>query len=496
MHSIRTREHVTDLVLQMKKLSREAEWIEFKVNYKSPDSIGEYVSALANGAALSGKQFGYLVWGVADDSREIVGTRFDPMTTKIGNEELENWLLTLLSPRINFRFYQVIIESNPVVLLEIERASTQPVRFRGQEFIRIGSYKKKLKDFPEKERQLWRSFDQTPFEKRVAMERVDASDVLELLDYPSYFDMLDRPLPRNRNGILSSLAGEGFIHRCDAGRWNVTNLACIVFAKRLEAVQTVRRKAVRVIQYQGESRLETLREKVGGKGYAPGFDSLIGMIDGLLPQREVIEYAIRRTISRFPEAAVRELVANAMIHQDFFVTGAGPTVEIFENRIEITNPGGPLVDARRFVDCVPKSRNEALASIMRRVGICEERGSGWDKVASQCELHRLPAPLVEVPGDSTRVVLFSHRTLAEMSRRERVATVYLHACLQYVNRGYVTNASLRKRLGIEAKNSARASRLIAEAVDDGVISPEDPAAARRLMRYMPWWAKPDNLHGS
>ena len=100
----------------------------------------------------------------------------------------------------------------------------------------------------------------------------------------------------------------------------------------------------------------------------------------------------------FPELAVRELVANALIHQDFFVTGAGPMVEIFDDRIEITNPGEPLVDTQRFVDTPPRSRNEALASLMRRFRICEERGSGIDKVVLQVELFQLPAPLFETPG--------------------------------------------------------------------------------------------------
>ena len=203
----------------------------------------------------------------------------------------------------------------------------------------------------------------------------------------------------------------------------------------------------------------------------------------------VIEDALRKTVPRFPELAVRELVANALIHQDFFVTGAGPMVEIFEDRIEITNPGEPLVDTERFVDSPPSSRNELLASVMRRIGICEERGSGWDKVVLQSEVYQLPAPLVEVVGAHTRVVLFAPRPLSSMDRADRVRAVYLHACLRYVNREYVTNTSIRQRFGIEVRNSAKASRLIAESVEQGVIAPDDPTSAPKLMRYVPWWAK-------
>ncbi len=184
-------------------------------------------------------------------------------------------------------------------------------------------------------------------------------------------------------------------------------------------------------------------------------------------------------------------MANALIHQDFFVTGAAPMVEIFEDRLEITNPGAPLVDTQRFVDTPPKSRNEALVSLMRRTGICEERGSGWDKVVGQTEAYQLPAPLIETGDWYTRVILFASRPLTKMTKPDRIRAVYLHACLRYVNQEHTTNASVRKRFGIESQNIAAASRLIKEAVDADRIVPYDPAAAPRLMRYVPVWAAPD-----
>ena len=126
---------------------------------------------------------------------------------------------------------------------------------------------------------------------------------------------------------------------------------------------------------------------------------------------------------------------------------------------------------------------------MRRIGICEERGSGWDKVVFLSEYHQLPAPLVETAGENTRVVLFAPRPLSRMNRAERVRATYLHACLRHVNRQYLTNTSVRERFKIEIRNSAKASRLIAEGVQEGVIAPDDPTAAPKLMRYVPWWAK-------
>jgi predicted HTH transcriptional regulator len=488
MSSQRSQDYLVSLTKELRALPRESERVEFKVNDAEPQTIGEYISALANSAALVGQAFAYLVWGVTDGDHTIVGTSFDPQQTHVGNEELESWLLRLLEPKLEFRFFSVEIEGHRVVLLEIARAARHPVRFSGQEFIRIGTYKKKLKDYPEKERALWRIFDQTPFEDGIATERATGDDVLRLLDYPTYFDLLERPLPSNREAIFEALRDDRIIRNSNPGGWDITNLGAILFAKRLDSFHALRPKAVRVIQYRGNGRTETLKEQEFNKGYASSFEALISTINGLLPVNEVIGEALRKSTPMFPELAVRELVANALIHQDFFVTGAGPMVELFNDRIEITNPGAPLVDTQRFVDTPPRSRNEALASLMRRFRICEERGSGIDKVVFQVELFQLPAPLFESPEGFTRTLLFAHKPLAAMDKADRVRACYLHACLRFVTRQDMTNTSLRLRFGVEEQNRSTVSRLIREAVEAGAIVPADPDAAPKLMRYLPFWA--------
>jgi ATP-dependent DNA helicase RecG len=321
----------------------------------------------------------------------------------------------------------------------------------------------------------------------IAAERINNDEILRLLDYPAYFDLLEQPLPDNRGGVFDALANDNLIRPCEAGGWDITNLGAVLFAKKLSQFHSIKRKALRVIQYRGIGREETLKEQEGSKGYANGFEGLIGYINGLLPANEIIEQALRKTVPMFPELAVRELVANALIHQDFFVTGAGPMIEIFTDRIEITNPGEPLVDTQRFLDTPPKSRNEALASLLRRFRICEERGSGIDKVASQVELFQLPAPLFEVPAGFTRVTLFAHKPLTEMDKSERVRSCYLHACLRYVTRQSMTNTSVRERFGIPEKNAATASRLLNEAIDAGMIVVRDTEVGTRIRSYLPFW---------
>jgi len=487
MMTVRTDDYLHGLLKELCALPKETEWVEFKVNKAKPDDIGEYISALSNSAALCGKTNAYMVWGVDDIQHEIVGTEFDPSLVKLGNEELENWLLKLLAPKIHFYFYTIVIDEKSVVILEITRAFRHPVRFQGVEFIRIGSYKKKLKDFPEKERTLWRIFDEIPFDEMIAEERITEDQVLKLIDYPAYFDLMSLSLPENRQGIIDRLKNDALIVKCEAGDWNITNLGALLFAKNLSDFKHLKRKAMRVIVYKDNSRVETVREQEGTKGYACGFEGLIDFVNNLLPRNEVINDALRKDVTMYPELAVRELVANALIHQDLFAKGTGPMVEIFSDRMEITNPGIPLVDTDRFLDSPPKSRNESIASMMRRIGVCEERGSGIDKVVFQTEFYQLPPPKFEVYEEHTRAVLFSHKEFKDMKKEDKVWACYLHCCLSYVNREDMNNGSLRKRFGIEEKNSAVVSRVIKQAIDADLIKLYDPAANRNAWRYVPHW---------
>lgn len=481
-------EYLAELVEEFRNLPQETEWLEFKVNNSKPQEVGEYVSALSNSAALHGVPSAYLIWGVEDGSHRVVGTQFSLSGAKISNEELENWLLQRLSPRINFRFFSFEIDGHTLVLLEIAPAFRSPVRFSGVAYIRVGSYKKNLKDFPEKERELWRGFDTVSFEEGIAKDRLSPDEMLDLLDYHAYFGLTERPVPGLRESILKELEDEGLVHRSQTGGWCITNLGAVLFAKRLASFPTLERKAVRVIRYEGDTKLETASEQIGKRGYASKFEGLIDYINGVLPSKEVIGQALRKSVPVYPSPAVRELVVNALIHQDFSLTGAGPMIEVFDNRVEVTNPGIPLISTDRFVNNPPKSRNEKLALMMRKLGICEERGSGIDKVVFHTEDNHLPPPIFEQAEESTRAVLWAPRPLAKMDKTERIRACYLHACLKWVSGDFLTNTSIRERFEIEPQNKAAASRHIKEAVEAGAIRTFNESEAPRLRKYVPFWA--------
>ena len=282
-----SRTALEHLLKNLCALTNEQEWLEFKENNAAPDMIGETISALANGARLRGEPCGYLVWGVRDTDHAIVGTTFQPATARKGNEELEHWLVRMLTPRLDLRYHTINVDGQRIVVLEIPAALHMPVQFSGREYVRVGSLCKPLKNYPEKERELWQLLNVSRFEQGVAKAGVESDAILQLLDYPKYFELTGQPLPAGKDGILERLVADGLVLHGRQG-WGISNLGAILFARSLNDFGSLGRKGLRVIQYAGNNRIQTLREVPESKGYAVGFEGAISYINALLPVSEEI----------------------------------------------------------------------------------------------------------------------------------------------------------------------------------------------------------------
>lgn len=483
-----TAARLLSLIDDLRGLSAEHSSVEFKHNNDDPEMIGKLISALSNAARVAELAFAYVVWGVEDGSHAVLGTTFDPTRQRKGNQPLEFWLAQRLQPGIEFCFR--IVDSYQgfrVVLLEIPAAAPAPVEFEGVAYIRIGSATPRLSDYPERLRSLWARLQPYTWEVGTAAQFVPGDEVLAKLEYARYFDLTGQPLPDNRAGIFEKLTADRLIHPDVGGHWNITNLGAILFARRLSQFPALARKAIRFVAYDGDSRAATVTHRQDGdKGYAIGFGGLLEFIDTLLPQNEHIVSALRVAQPLYPAIAIRELIANALIHQDMTITGAGPLIELFKNRMEITNPGQPLVNPDRFLDLPPRSRNEALAALMRRMRFCEEQGTGIDKVLFSAELNQLPPPDFRYEGEAVRAVLFAPRRFAEMTPEERIRACYQHAGLKWVSGDRMTNSTLRERFGISSQNAAQASVIIKQTLAADLIRSADPQHPRS--GYVPVWA--------
>ena len=481
-------ENLDKLVRELLFLPHETEWVEFKHDNYDPQMIGRDISALANGAALMDKDMAYFIWGIDDETHEIVGTNYNLHNLKKGNQELENWLRYLLSAHADFEYKTVIMERKTVGVIVIRAAMNLPVTFEKQEYIRVGSYTKLLREYPAIQSRLWNKLQNQKFEEQIAKKDLSTEAVLDLLHYEVYFKLLNMPLPHQSNEVLNYLETDEIVIKQDNGLYSITNLGAILLAKKITDFPRVARKVLRIIQYEGKNKLYRLRENPPETGgYAVVFEDIMRYIHALVPAKETIENGLRKKQAVYAIEAIREIVANALIHQDFSITGAGPMVEIFSNRIEITNPGRPLIDVFRIVDTPPRSRNEKLSALMRRMRICEESGTGWDKSVIACELMQLPAPRMDIYEESTKVTLLSETKFSDLSTKDRLWGCYLHACIRYIQGDYLTNRSLRERFGLKTTSSGMVSRIIKEAIAQNLIRPFDQETAPRYMKYIPSW---------
>jgi len=240
--------------------------------------------------------------------------------------------------------------------------------------------------------------------------------------------------------------------------------------------------------YSGINKLQTREDMQGNKGYAVGFEGLVNFVHSAAPQNRSIEQVVREEVKMFPKQALRELIANALVHQDFLATGASVMIEMYDDRIEISNAGLPPISPDRFIDEY-RSRNERLADLMRRLGICEEKGSGIDKVVNAAEVYQLPAPDFRVGECRTTAVLFAHQNFSVMSKTDRIRACYQHCCLMYVSNKRMSNQSLRERFGSSEAKPATVSLVISATKEAGLIkADESETNSTRYARYLPYWA--------
>ena len=464
-----------DQVDQWRQLPSEHQRIEFKEAKRQYDfkKLCKYCVALANEGG------GRVLFGVANKApRPVVGST--AASDPVGMAEK---LFTALGFRVDVE--EITHPDGRVVVFHV------PGRPRGTAYHHEGAYLMRSGEqlVPMSEDQLRSIFAEGAAGclEESAMSGLSGHEVLDLLNTQAFFELLSSPCPTNAQAIIDKLVAERLVD-VQEGSYTIRQMGAVLLANRLRDFDGLVRRAPRVIVYDGKSKLETKLEHAGVKGLAVGFQGLVAFIVEHLPQNEVIEDALRKSVKLVPEIVIRELVANALIHQDFEVSGASPMVEIYDDRVEISNPGEPIVPVERFIDAY-QSRNERLADLMRRMRICEEKSSGIDKVINAAEVYQLPAPDFRVGYRRTSVIVYGPRDFEDMNRDDRVRACYQHCCLRWVMNDRMTNQTLRNRFRLPERKSAIASQIIAATVDAGLVKLDEAVgASRRFARYLPVWA--------
>ena len=453
---------------------RLLEFKEAKSDF-SRSRLCKYCVALANAGG------GHLIFGVTDAApRRVVGTKaFAGNVAAIEHEVLQETGVCISAEEVAHPGGRVLVFSVP------GRPRGFAYRYKGAHWMRVGESTVIMPD-----QQLREIFAETQPEwlDAHAKSGLSAEDVFALLDVASFFTLHKMPMPGPATEVLDHLAAQHCVERNGQG-YAIRRLGALLFAKQLSDFSELEYKAARILVYADKSKFKTRRDWTCDKGYAVGFSEMVKYVMEQIPQQEVIRHGIREAVQLLPEEMVRELLVNAMVHQDFTVRGKQLRVDIYSNRIEFSNPGEPLVEPDRFIDS-DSTRNGKLIGLMRRMGFCEQKGSGIDQVVLTAETHRLRAPEFRRDPKQTTVRVHGAETLAEMERGDRIRACYQHCVLKYVTGDEsMTNQSLRERFGAPPEKVFIVSSIIADTGKAGLIKPDTRAGkSKKYAKYIPAWA--------
>jgi len=446
----------------------------------------KHISAFAN---LPGG--GFLVFGIDDKGGKVLGITKKEADSIV--EKLASLCRDGVDPLVSIDHSIETFREKEVLFVYLKESAVKPVHLSGKtiedSFIRSGGTTRKAS---RQEVGALMLNSKTPtWEELHASKLLNEIEVITLLEYGKILELLDKPIPSSISEITQWMVDEKMLVDVDGKGFYITNFGAIAAAKDLTKFDGLSRKSVRLIKYEGKTKSLNSKEFPGNKGYAIGFEGLIQFIKGLLQDSEVVKNAFRVETSIYPEEAIRELIANMLIHQDFTIRGSGPMIEIFDDRIVFTNPGKllPSKSIDRLIRTTPESRNEILASAFRRYNICEERGSGFEKAVIAIEFFGLPPLRFEEFENSFKVTMYAPRKYADMSLSERIEACYQHSIIELYGSGGFNNASLRKRFGMHDKQAAQISLLIKEAIKAGKIKAKDAEnVSKKFSVYIPYWA--------
>lgn len=485
----RSNEELNKILSYILSQNRENELIEFKKESDAID-IGKYISALANSAAIKNQRSAFLVFGIDDKTYDIIGTKFDPYKIKCKQQEFFHYLGQNLSQNAEYSFHEFTHEGSDkrLILLIVYAAKGYPVEYQKERWIRVGSSTELLQKHIGKEKLLWKQLENSSFEQEIALDSKTGEEVFDLLDVANFFQMTGIYQPTDPEEQLDYLLRKNLI-KFNNGLWDITNLGAILFANNLDKFPKLRRKSIRLTVYQGNNKNVIAHDYKGSKGYAIGFTGLIAVIKKISPPwvEEISSTGLRSHKYILPEIALREIIANALIHQDFSTINSGPVIEIFDNRIEVINPGSLKMDKLRIVD-TQYSVNEKLSEFMNIINICEEKGSGIDRAINDTEEKSLPPIKIEETLNAVRVIIYKFIKFENMSIDDKIRACYWHCCIRYLTKEYMTNSTLRERFNLKASKISTVSRIIKQAQEQNLIRVFDSKVGTKSVMYVPYWA--------
>jgi ATP-dependent DNA helicase RecG len=400
----------------LRALPKEREWFEFKRNHYEPQVLGEYLSALANAACLAGEPRGYLVFGIDNETHDVVGTRLDPYATKAkGNQDLLPWLAAGLRPNTGFHAHIVEHPRGRLVLFEVGPAQDQPVSFLGAAFVRVGSSKTDLARHPEKARAIWAR-------RRDWSAEVCQAATLAELD-PDAVGKAREQFMVKHPGQASEVAGWDdvtLLNKARVLKQGAVTHAALVLLGRTEAAALLSPAVAKISWVLKDADNRELDYEHLGPPFLLAGDRLQKRIRNLIVRALPSGTLFPQEITQYDPWVIREALHNCIAHQDYGLQGRIVVVE-FPDRVLLTNVGEFLPgDVETVIrQDAPQAiyRNPFLADAMVELNLVDTQGGGIKRMFEAQRRRSFPLPDYDL-GESGRVaVSLSGRILDERYTR-------------------------------------------------------------------------------
>jgi len=377
-----------DLLVQ-----HEGKTLEFKRDVSSPDSLIRSIVAFANGAG------GTVVVGVEDRTRRVRGVA-DPTRVE---EQLANLIFDRIEPRLVPELQIIPWRKTHAIAVRVFPSSTRPhyVRAEGQErgiYVRVGSTNRRAD--PAQIEEIKRfvrggSFDEEPLPE-LSTEAIDFRAASECF----------APVRKLQRSDLRTLQLTIVHQHCEVP----TVGGILLFGKDRQKVFP--EAYLRAGCFAGTDRT-TILDTADIRVHLPvAVDEALHFIKRNTRRRLDIQGARHAEAWEYPLVALREAVVNALVHADYSQRGSPLRLAIFNDHIELDNPGGlppglTLEDIRRGVS---KLRNRVIGRVFHDLGLIEQWGSGVQRMKGACREAGIPDPVFEEIGTGFRVTFWRQST--------------------------------------------------------------------------------------
>ncbi len=414
---------------------------------------------------------------------EPVGTKAFP---RLEIPEAEATLANDLSPVIRIKISEHMLDEGRVVAIEIpSRAKGQVIRYNEFPYMKTGNQTRKMTD-----QELARILTETTphWLDETCLSDQSGEEVMGLLDVKSFYEMIGKPMPQNRSSVMERLSSEGIVSPAHASeKFSISRMGVLLLANSIKKCSSeMAVKRFEIIGYKPNAKAEEIVfNYCCDRGYAVGFEDMVNAaMEQLAAQAE---YADGEAMEMAPRLAVRELLANAIIHQDF-ENKDRVVLKIFGDIAVLINPGVSLVKVD-FMMQDSESRNAGMLNLMRKFKLAEHATSGIVKIIASVEQSKSAPPKFRFTDSSTHVEISRLAEYGKMSWSEMKIAAYQHCLLQNARKAMMTNASLRERFNLDDEAGIEITQLLKELVKEKKIKrSEERPGSRRHVGYVPHWA--------